>query len=137
MPSTSAFQAGLARPQTINWSMCAQDVRTAGAACGDVVRIGDDCGDLHEILDSHSGSTQLSPQVSPCQGGLCLGTFRGAAVGRYANLSADVEGSADPLTSIAWVYWPAGAGASAALMSRRCMSSPPWVLVESAPGSPN
>ena len=69
---------------------------------------------------------QLGLQVPPCQGTLRLSAFRDSAVGRDADLPTDVEGSASVLTSTAWVYWPAGAGASAALMSRRCVEISSW-----------
>ena len=66
--------------------MCAQHCRTAGAHFGDIGWVAHDRGDLHQILDLHTGGAQLRLQIPPRQRTLRLGVVRDAAIGSYADL---------------------------------------------------
>ena len=91
IPSTSTFQAGLARPPIISVlaGRCVPSIAARPArALGDIGWVAHDRGDLHQILNLHTGSTQLCLQIPPRQRALRLGVIRDAAIGSDADLPA-------------------------------------------------
>jgi hypothetical protein len=124
MPSTSTFQAGLLRPPMISVpaarcvpNTAARPARTLATAARSIVVI----------------FTRFSISIPAARSCACifchasalrLGIFRDAAVGSNADLPANVERAADAGHFHRLGILPAGAGASAALMSRRCMMRP-------------
>jgi hypothetical protein len=97
IPSTSTFQAGLAMPPTINvlagrWAprTSARPARTAGISSG--------FGMIVVIFTRFSISMPAARswacKFRHAQGAMRLGAFENAAIGRHADLPANVEGSA-------------------------------------------